>query len=159
MRSYQRILTIIDTCRAAEPVVRRAAQLALLYRASLAVACAVDYPHGMETDHVPFKAPLEMRRAIVADVRDKLARLTEAAGAEQAELIVAEGAARQVAADLVASWHPDLVVLSGNSPISGLEWRLPASAIASSGHVDVLRVQMERPTVAGRLVQALAYGF
>lgn len=158
MRSYQRILTIIDTCRSAEPVVRRAAQLAQLYRASLALACAVDYPVGLDTDHVPFKTPVEMRKALVADVGEKLRVLADSAGAGGAELIVAEGTSRQVAADLVTSWKPDLVVVSGEAAWP-LEWDAIARSVERDGRVDVLRVQMDRPGFAGRLIQALAYGF
>lgn len=158
MRSYQRILTINDACHSAEPVVRRAAQLAQLYRASLALACVVDYPAGLETDHVPFKTPVEMRKAIVADVGEKMRKLAEAAGAAGAELIIAEGTSRQVSADLVRSWRPDLVVVSGEAAWPG-EWEVIARSVERDGHVDVLRVQMDRPGIAGRLIQALAYGF
>ncbi|MEW5964760.1 MAG: universal stress protein [Pseudomonadota bacterium] len=158
MRSYQRILTIVDTCHSAEPVVRRAAQLAQLYRASLALACAVDYAAGLESDHIPFMTPVEMRKAIVADVGEKLRKLADAAGAGGAELIVAEGTSREVTVDLVTSWQPDLVVVSGEVAWPG-EWNAIARSLECDGQIDVLRVQMDRPGFAGRIIQALAYGF
>lgn len=150
MRPYRRILTITDLSEHGVKVVGRASQLARFYGASLSVASVVDYPPGLECDHVPFMTPVELRRAIVRDVTGKLQHIVEEVGASGAEIIVAEGNQRDMEIDLVASLRPDLVVAAERTAT-----RLSAAATGC----DVLAVQSEKPGLAGRLIQALAFGF
>lgn len=157
MRSYRRILSVVDLSRNGAAVVRRAWQMAQLYNASLAVASVVDYTPGFECDHVPFRTPEEMRSAIVRDVSEKLDRLVGEAGAGRAEVIVAAGGEKKVMADLLRSWQPDLVLVGSHAP-HGLQD--PASlAIDGRMAFDVLTVQMGKPSFAGRLIQALSAAF
>lgn len=150
MRPYRRILSIADLSPQGAKVVGRASQLARFYSASLSVACIVDYPPGLECDHVPFMTPVELRRAIVRDVTEKLQELVDQAGGAGADLIVAEGNEGDTEIDLVGSLRPDLVVAAERTAI-----RLSA---ATTGF-DVLAVQSDKPGLAGRLIQALAFGF
>lgn len=159
MRSYRRILSVVDLSGNGAAVIRRAWQMAQLYNASLAVASVVDYTPGFECDHVPFRTPEEMRSAIVRDVSEKLDRLVGEAGAGRAELIVAAGSEKKVVTDLLRSWQPDLVLVGSHAP-HGLE--APESLkVTRNGQLpfDVLTVQMGKPSFAGRLIQALSAAF
>lgn len=151
MPAYKRIMALVDPGRNGEAVVRQAARLAASCHAELAVAGIVDYVPGFECDHVPFRTPQEMRRAIVRDVTEKLGELLRRLGC-RAETIVASGSERQAVADLTRSWRPDLVLVGSHAP-HGL-----GGAGGESPGFDVLVVRAGRTGLAGRIVQALAAG-
>ncbi len=150
MPAYRRILALIDPGKNGEAVVRQAARLAASCHAELAVAGIVDYAPGFECDHVPFRSPQEMRRAIVHDVTEKLGELTRRVGC-RAEVIVVSGGARQAVDDLAHSWQPDLVLVGAQAP-HGLRQ-------ADGAPFDVLVVRAGRPGLAGRIIRALAAAF
>ncbi len=88
MRSYRRILSLIDLTENGESVARRGLQLARMYNAALALSVIVDYAPGFECDHVPFRTPQQMRDAIVRDVKSKLDSIIATIGAGGAEAVV-----------------------------------------------------------------------
>ena len=157
MRSYRRILGLIDLSANGETVARRALQMARVHNAALGVAVVVDYTPGFESDHVPFRTPQEMRDAMVKDVRGKLEGLIDNIGAAGAEAIVVAAPAGKAIAEIAASWQPDLVLVGSQSP-HGLHD--PARLkLGSELPFDVLVVQMGRPSLAGRLLHALSQAF
>lgn len=155
MRSYRRVLALVEIRPESEAVARRAAQLARFYGATLALAAVVDYTPGLECDHVPFKTPGEMREAIARDLRGKLDHLADGIGAAGSEIIVVSGKMAQAVEDIAGSWRPDLVLVGSKAP-HGLD--RPAANAAKTGErpYDVLIVQNGRTGFAGRLIHALA---
>lgn len=160
VRPYRRILSFVDISPTAVAVVRRATQVARFYSASFAVASVVDYPPGLECDHVPFLTPGEFRVALIRDVTEKIQAIVSEADCHGAELIIAEGREKDVKTDIIASWKPDLVV------IAEYAWH-PANAHGaarssfSQRHFDLLTVQSDRSGLAvrvGRFIQALGFG-
>jgi hypothetical protein len=159
MRPYSRILALVDLSKDAMRVTTRASQMAQFHAATLAIATVVDYPPGLECDHVPFLTPEEFRRAFLKDVTGKLNKLASGASARRAEIIIVEGEEPAVVDDLLWSWRPDLVVLTDSAaPLAG-EARANGRRPAQLQFYDVLRVQAERPGLVGRFVQALSFGF
>lgn len=159
MRSYRRILSLVDLTQNGESVARRALQLARMYNAALALSVIVDYTPGFESDHVPFRTPLEMRDAIIRDVRGKLDDIIATIGAAGAEAVVVAAPMDRAMAEIARVWQPDLVLLGSHAP------RILQQAAASDfgGRAklpfDVLTVQVGRPSLAGRLVNALSAAF
>jgi nucleotide-binding universal stress UspA family protein len=156
MTTYHRILALVDVGRRGDQVMLRATELAAAHKAALAVAAIVDYVPGFECDHVPFRSPQEMQRAIVRDVAEKLGESVRRLGIGGAEVVVVSGTESQAASDLMRSWRPDLVLVGSHAP-HGLQ----KSAAAGNGHgmspaYDLLVVRIGRPGLAGRVIRALA---
>lgn len=156
MPAYRRIMALVDVGANGETVARRAAQMALAHNAALAVASIVDYAPGFESDHIPFRTPQELREAIARDVAGKLDKLVSRIGLGGAEVIVATGETDKATADLAHSWRPDLVLVGSHAP-QGLD-APPKAMVRRDGRLpfDLLIVQMGKPSLAGRLIQALS---
>lgn len=156
MATYRRIMALIDISTNGEAVARRAAQMALAHNAALAVAAIVDYTPGFECDHIPFRTPQEMREAIGRDVAGKLDDMVTRIGLGGAEVIVVSGETEKATADLARSWRPDLMLVGSHAP-QGLD-APPQSLVRRDGRLpfDLLIVQMSKPSLAGRLIQALS---
>lgn len=152
MRTYRRILALIELSPEGEAVARRALQMARAFNAALGIGFVVDYQPGFECDHVPFRTPAEMREAIVGDVRGKLDRMVAAIGAAGAEVLVVSGTQGAAVTEMVGSWQPDLL-LTGSEAARGLD------ATDKDLPFDVLRVRTGRPGLVGRLIHALAGAF
>lgn len=155
MTIYHRVLALVDIGRRGDQVMLRAAELAAAHKAELAIAAIVDYAPGFECDHIPFRSPQEMQRAIVRDVADKLGEKACRLGIGGAEVIVSSGREDEAVADLMRSWRPDLVLVGSHAP-HGLQ-----KAVAENGRDkplphDLLVVRIGRPGLAGRVIQALA---
>lgn len=149
MGTYKRILALVALNSDSAAVAKRAVQLSRAYNATLALAAVVDYTPGFESDHVPFLTPEEMRQAIVRDLREKLQLMMTEAGAGGCEIIVGCGSEQEVVAELTRSWRPDLVLV-GSHARHGLEKNGERAAY------DVLITQIGRPSLAGRMINALA---
>lgn len=153
MSSYRRILAILDFSSQAEAVARRGLQIARAHGASLGLATVIDYTPGEAgEDCYPAISPQRQRQQIEEDVSGKLQRLAERIGAAGAEVITASGSRRQAAAELAQSWRPDLVVV-GAYARHGLE---PGQ---SDTPFDLLTLQVDRPSLGGRVIRALAAAF
>jgi nucleotide-binding universal stress UspA family protein len=154
MPAYRRIIALIEPRPGGEAVVRRALQTARFHGAALAIAGIVDYSPGFESDHVPFLTPTQMTDAICADVRERLGEILTRAGGGSAEIIVARGSRDDAVADILGSWKPDLVLVGRRAP-HGLD--KPDSRLARDAALpfDVLFVQNEPRSFAGRMVQAI----
>ncbi|MEK7362154.1 MAG: universal stress protein [Pseudomonadota bacterium] len=149
MSTYKRILALVAMNGDSAFVAKRAVQLSRSYGATLALAAVVDYTPGFESDHVPFLTPGEMRLAIVRDMREKLDQMITEVGADGCEIIVGCGSEKQVVSELTGSWRPDLVLVGS----------LARHGLAQNGEratYDVLTIQSSRPSVAGRMINALA---
>lgn len=149
MSTYKRILALVAFNSDSATVARRAVQLSRSYGSTLALAAVVDYTPGFECDHVPFPTPGEMRQAIVRDMREKLEQMMTEVGAGGCEIIVGCGSEPEVVSELTRSWHPDLVLV-GSHARHGLEQNDARAAY------DVLTIQSNRPSFAGRMINALA---
>jgi nucleotide-binding universal stress UspA family protein len=159
MRSYRRILSLIDLTENGESVARRGLQLARMYNAALALSVIVDYTPGFESDHVPFRTPQQMRDAIVRDVKSKLDGIIAAIGAGGAEAVVVAASTPRAMAEIAKVWQPDLVLVGSHAP--RILQQPAASAVGGNAKLpfDVLTVQVGRPSLAGRLVNALSTAF
>ena len=149
MSTYKRILALVALNSDSATVARRAVQMARSYGATLALAAVVDYTPGFESDHVPFLTPDEMRQATVRDMRERLQQMMTEVGAGGCEIIVGCGSEQEVVAELTRSWRPDLVLV-GMHARHGLERNSERAAY------DVLTIQSNRPSFAGRMINALA---
>lgn len=149
MSTYKRILALVAFNSDSAGVARRAVQLSRSYGATLALATVVDYTPGFESDHIPFLTPGEMRQAIVRDMREKLDHMMMEVGAGGCEIIVGCGSEKEVVSELTCSWRPDLVLV-GSDARHGLEQNGERAAY------DVLTIQSNRPSVVGRMINALA---
>jgi len=149
MGAYKRILALVSLNGDSATVAKRAAQFSRTYGATLALASVVDYTPGFESDHVPFLTPEEMRQAIVRDMRERLQQMMTEVGAGGCEIIVGCGSEQEVVFELTRSWRPDLVLV-GSHARHGLEQNSGRAAY------DVLTVQSNRPSLAGRMINALA---
>ncbi len=149
MSTYKRILALVALNSDSATVARRAVQMARSYGATLALAAVVDYTPGFESDHVPFLTPDEMRQATVRDMRERLQQMMTEVGAGGCEIIVGCGGEQEVVAELTRSWRPDLVLV-GMHARHGLERNSERAAY------DVLTIQSNRPSFAGRMINALA---
>lgn len=148
MSSYRRILSIVEPGDAAAHALKRAALLARLCGASLAVASVIDHlPGGGDS------------------IRDQVAQLTEAtqrverlagkAGIRDAEVLISERD-RKVLVGLVASWQPDLVVVAAGAPHGLAGWLEELQNLQGAERVDVLNVESERRPIGRRVVSALS---
>jgi len=160
MRTYRKILTLVDISPNGERVAQHALNMARLYNATLASATIIDYTSGYESDHAPFLTPNQMRQAMVQQFSGKLERLLNRIGATGVEAIVAAGELKSAVTDVVQSWQPDLVVV-GSHETFGLDQ--PKSVFgrhAITLPFDVLVTQIEQPkNIGGRLVHALTAAF
>lgn len=157
MRSYRRILSLIDVSPNGEKVARRALQMAKLYNATLGIATVIDYTSGYESGHAPFLTPQQAQDAVVKDFSRRLDHLIERVGASGAEGIVAAGHLKSSVRDVLQSWDPDLVLIGSHEPY-GLDQPKPLLGKHSDTlPFDILVVQIEQPRhIGGRFVRALA---
>jgi nucleotide-binding universal stress UspA family protein len=160
MRSYRRILGLIDISQHGEKVAGRALQMARLYNATLGIATVVDYAPGYESGHAPFLTPQQAQDAVVKDFSRRLDHLIERVGAIGAEGIVAAGHLKSSVRDVLRSWDPDLVLI-GSHELYGLDQpKLLLGKHADTLPFDILTVQIEQPKhFGGRFVRALATAF
>ncbi len=149
MSTYKRILALVALNSDSAAVAKRAVQLSRSYGATLALASVVDYTPGFESDHVPFLTPEEMRQATARDLRERLQQMMTDVGAGGCEIIVGCGSEHEVVSELTRSWRPDLVLVSSHAR-HGLERNSERAAY------DVLTIQSNRPSFAGRMINALA---
>lgn len=149
MGTYKRILALVAVHSNSAAVAQRAVQMSRAYGATLALAAVVDYSSGFECDHVPFLTPEEMGQAIVRDLRERLDRMMMDIGAGGCEIIVGCGSEKDVVAELTRSWRPDLVLVDAHAR-HGLEQH------DGRAPYDVLITQSGRPSLAGRMINALA---
>jgi nucleotide-binding universal stress UspA family protein len=160
MRSYRRILSLIDISPNGEKVARRALQLAQLCNASLGAATVVDYTPGYESGHAPFLTPRQARDALVKEFTRKLGHLIERIGGSGTENIVAAGQVKSSVRDILQSWNPDLVIVGSHEPYGLDQLRTEMAKRPDALPFDILVVQMEQPrSFGGRFVRALAAAF
>jgi len=157
MRSYRRILGLIDISSNGEKVAQRALQMARLYNATLGAATVVDWTPGYESGHAPFLTPQQAQAALVKEFSRKLDHLIARIGGGGSEGIVVAGQLKSSVRDILRSWEPDLVIVGSHEPY-GLDQ--PGSLLGKRNDTlpfDILVAQMERPqTFCGRFVRALA---
>ena len=159
MRSYRRILGLIDISANGEKVARRALQMARLYNAAMGAATVVDYMPG-ESGHASFLTPQQAQDAVVKDFSRKMDHLISRIGASGSESIVAAGHVKSSVRDILQSWEPDLVIVGSHEPYGLDQPKSLLSKRTDTLPFDVLVVQMEQPAhIGGRLVRALATAF
>lgn len=110
MKSYRRILAVIDIPPKGEPIIRRALALARVNQAQLLVATIVDLDTGFESDHVPFMTPSQLRERTAQDIRGRLDLMLARLGAPGIEGRVLTGKPNLAVAALSEEWQPDLIV-------------------------------------------------
>jgi nucleotide-binding universal stress UspA family protein len=160
MRSYRRILSLVDISAQGEQVAQRALQMARLYNATLSVATVVDYTPGYESGHAPFLTPQQAQQTLVKDFSRRLDHLIARVGGSGVEAMVAAGELRSSVRDMLQSWDPDLVIVGSHEPY-GLDQPKSLRLKRSDAlPFDTLVVQMAQPqTIGGRVVRALAAAF
>jgi len=146
MSSYRRILSVVDPSDGSHHVIRRAALMARLCGASLAVASVADAPPGGDDS-------IRTRLAFISDSTRRIEKLAGKAGARDFEILVSERDRLSLSA-VVGSWQPDLVVVAASEPRGLAGWL--DSLRGTSVAVDVLRVEPEQPGVGRRMAAALA---
>lgn len=146
MSSYHRVLSVVDSSDAAAHVIRRAALLARLCGASLAVASVADAPPGGDES-------VHARLAFIGEATRRAEKLAGKAGVRDFDVLISERDCHALSA-VVGSWHPDLVVVSA-SDLRGLTGWLD-SLRGSFSRVDVLKVEPEGPGIGRRMATALA---
>jgi nucleotide-binding universal stress UspA family protein len=156
MRSYRRILGLIDLSAHGETVARRALQMARVCNATLGLAVIVDYTPGCECDHAP---PQRMRDDIVNDGRAKLDAIIADIGAGGAEAIVVAASTRAAIEEIAESWQPDLILVGSHSPYGLQDPSRVEPGSSAELPADMLVVQAGRPSLAGRLLHALSEAF
>lgn len=150
MSSYRRVISVVEPSDEAAHIIRRAAQIARLCGAALAVASVVDHPPGGDES-------IRTRLAFISDATRRIERLAGRAGARDFEVLISERE-RHLLSGLVGSWQPDLVVVAASDP-RGLSGWLNALHGAGAAHrVDVLKVEPE-PAGIGRSIAATFAGF
>lgn len=116
MPTYHRILGAIDLTSNGEEVARLAWQLARVHGASLALIQAVDYQSGYESDHIPFRTPMEMQEILVHTMRQKLDQVAERFVMTTTECHVMVGEPGAVLQTFAYNWQPDLVIAGSDAP-------------------------------------------
>lgn len=147
MSSYRRVLTVVEPSDGAAQVIRRAALMARLCGASLAVASVADHPPGGDCS-------IRARLAFISDATRRIERLAGRAGVRDLEVLISERERHSLSA-LVGSWQPDLVVVAASDP-RGLSGWLDTLRGGAANPVDVLKVEPEPAGIRHRMATALA---
>lgn len=149
MSSYRRILSVVDSSDGAAQVIRRAALMARLCGATLAVASVADHPPGGNDT-------VGARLAFIGDATRRVEKLAGKAGVRNTEVLISERDRRALAM-LVHSWQPDLVVVAAGDPPLGLAgWLDALRAAGAHAPADVLKVEPDGPGIGRRVASALA---
>lgn len=146
MSSYHRVLSVVDSSDGASHVIRRAALMARLCGASLAVASVADAPPGGDDS-------IRARLAFIGDATRRVEKLAGKSGARDFEVLISERDRRTLSA-VVGSWRPDLLVVSASDPRGLSGWL--ESLRESDAPIDVLKVEPEGPGISRRMAAALA---
>lgn len=110
MKSYRRILALIDIPPKGGAIVPRVLALARANQAELMVATIIDLDTGFESDHVPFMTPSQLRERTAQDIRRRLDLMLARLGAPGIEARVLTGKPNLAVAELSEEWQPDLIV-------------------------------------------------
>lgn len=148
MSSYRRVLTVVEPSDGAAHVIRRAALMARLCGATLAVASVADHPPGGDNS-------IRARLAFMGDATRRVEKLAGKAGVRDLEVIISERD-RSVLSALVGSWRPDLVVVASSDPRGLSGWMDLLRGNATGQPVDVLKVDPEQSGIGRRMASALA---
>lgn len=146
MSSYHRVLSVVDSSDGASHVIRRAALMARLCGASLAVASVADAPPGGDNS-------IRSRLAFIGEATRRAEKLAGKAGVRDFEVLISERDQLALSA-VVGSWHPDLLVVSASDPRGLTGWL--DSLRGPSSRIDVLKVDQEGPGIGRRMANALA---
>ncbi len=146
MSSYHRVLSVVDSSDGASHVIRRAALMARLCGATLAVASVADAPPGGDDS-------IHSRLAFIGEATRRAEKLAGKAGASDFEVLISERDRHALSA-VVGSWLPDLVVVSASDPRGLTGWL--DSLRGGSSSIDVLKVEPEGPGIGRRMANALA---
>lgn len=153
MHGYRRILAVIELGPDGEQVAGRAAALAQLTGARLALATIADTV-GEESSLAPVLTPRQARAALAASLKHRLTHLATRIDAQQAELLVLAGPRSLMIEELVEQWQPDLVLAAAHKSF-GLERHQGGASTW-----DLLLVRLPAPrSLTGRLVHRLAWVF
>jgi nucleotide-binding universal stress UspA family protein len=154
MKSYQRVLAVIDLGGRAEAIAHRALAVARGFDATLGLAHVLDYGAGCDDDHAPFLTRQEAEARFAAAAQQRLTAIAERIGARSADTRVLTGRPEPAVAKLIREWGADLVVVGAHATYGlarrGRRW----TASVPSPH-DVLVVQIEQKRALRRLLHAL----
>ncbi len=153
MTNYRRILAPIELDANGEAIIRRAHDIAKVFKAQLVVVNAVYHDCGLESDHVPFLTPQQLLTQIVKDMEQRLEQLLLRAGASSgAKGCVLPGKAEKVIPAFAQEWRPDLIVLAEGDGY-GLQGRRTMFGISSPAESswDLLTVRTGGTFTAGKL--------
>lgn len=148
MSSYRRVLSVIEPLEGAAHVIRRAALLARMCGATLAVASVADHPPGGNDS-------IRERLSFVTDATRRVERLAGSAGVRDLEVLVSERDCHALSA-LVGSWHPDLIVVGAREPRGLAGWTELLRESGADHAADVLKVEPEHTGVRRRVATVLA---
>lgn len=149
MSSYRRVLSVVEPSDGAAHIIRRAALMARLCGASLAVASVADAPPGGDDS-------IWARLAFIGEATRRTEKLAGKAGVRDFEVLISERDHRALAA-VVGSWNPDLVVISASDPRGLSGWLDTLHSAGAANPVDVLKVEPQTPAGIGyRMATALA---
>lgn len=148
MSSYRRVLTVVEPTDGAAHVIRRAALMARLCGATLAVASVADHPPGGD-------GSIRTRLSFVGEATHRVEKLAGRAGVRDLEVLISERD-RNLLSALVGSWQPDLVVVAASDPRGLSGWTELLRSAATDHPIDVLKVEPEQPGIGRRMAAALA---
>ena len=150
MGKYRRILALVAANNDGAAVAQRAWQLSRFYGATLALATVVDPAVRSKSNLAPLRSAEDTRRARASETRSRLEQMLAELGCNGGcEIIIGCGSEQDIVAELTCSWRPDLVLVDSRAR-HGMERHNERTAY------DVLTVQYSRPTLADRMVNALA---
>jgi len=150
MGKYRRILALVASNTDGAAVAQRAVQLSRFYSATLALATVVDPALRVKSNLGPLRTAEDMRQARVSETRSRLEQILAELGCDGGcEIIIGCGSEQDVVSELTCSWRPDLVLVDSRAR-HGMERNSERTAY------DVLTVQYSRPTLADRMINALA---
>lgn len=104
------LLVAVDLSRRAPGIIRRAARLAQTADLALVVVHVVEHDTGLESDHVPFLTPAQLRGAMAQTAYERLQRLLQKMNLPQAEPVVMAGELRDGLATLAEQRRARYVV-------------------------------------------------
>lgn len=107
------LIAAVDLNGRAEGIIQRAARLARFGNLRLVVTHVVEHHTGLESDHVPFVTPAQLRAAMARDARAWLVGLLHHLGMPETEIVITEGNVAEALAALGAE-HRARTIVTGS---------------------------------------------
>lgn len=145
MADYSHILLAVDFTPATDTVTQQAMELCQAFNARLSLVHVVEFVQmDLSNDLVMPQALLEIDQGLVKRARQRLQKLAEELGVDQAECFVSQGSTQREILHLAVERNVDLIVI-GSHGREGIQRLLgsTANAVLHGAPCDVLAVRIK----------------